>query len=108
MTRRTVLAALLIVAALASGAAAQEVRLLNGFNSADEMNRFGWSSSVKAELTVEHKTEGTHAVQVTFPGELVKYGGFGIKAPAMMIDWDRWDLLTFDVFNPTKDLHTVV
>ena len=106
MRGRTCCLTVLLTLAAALPVAAQDVRMLNGFNTAEELERFQWGRPAK-ELSREHVTEGTHAIKMTFPGN-VPYGGFGIRDPKLMADWHRWDLLTFDVFNPSKEIRGIV
>ena len=107
---RTVRAAACLLAALLAAAgtlAAQEARILNGFNSDPELKTFRWSELVKTEVVREHATEGGAAVKVTFPAD-VKYRGFGFKDKALLGGWEKFDLLSFDVFNPGAQIVTVV
>jgi hypothetical protein len=95
-----------VVILLCVPAFAQEVRLLNGFNTEEDLKLFTWSTAVKVELVREHATEGQGAAKVTFPGD-IEYAGFAIPQ-ALLAGWDRFDRLTLDIFNPGDEVVSVV
>jgi hypothetical protein len=106
MPRPTTSIAFLLAAAFSLPAFAQDVRLINGFNADGDLALFSWSQGVRTELVREHVAEGACAVQVTFPGGS-EYAGFGIKDPKLMAGWENFDLVTFDVFNPSGEVVTL-
>ena len=90
----------LLVHGLALAGLAQDTKIINGFNSEDEIKSWKWSNTT-AELSVEHVTEGTHSVKVTFDGGKSDYPGFKFDKPEMLVGWDKYDILAVDVFNPS-------
>ena len=89
----------LLALAVAAGAAAQDARLINGFHNESDIKGWDWSNST-AELSAEHATEGDRCVKITIDGSKSDYPGFSFKNAAALAGWDKYDLLSVDVFNP--------
>ncbi|MGD0091656.1 MAG: hypothetical protein ABSE73_17200 [Planctomycetota bacterium] len=112
MEKQKASAAYLLLALGACGAAllgsgplpagdAPEMKILNGFNSVEEAQKFKMGADIKVELVTEHVTEGEKAAKLTFPGGK-EYAGFGIRGE-LLARWGDYDYLVFDVFNPNEE-----
>ncbi len=106
MSQRMALLAAGVLFLLAAPVLASDLQMLNGFNTVDDLERFNWGKAVSAELSREHVTEGQHSARVSFPGDLT-YAGFGMPKE-LLVGWGRFDLLTFDIFNPSDEVASIV
>jgi len=105
MKRKNLFAIVVMLAVpfLASAADVKQLVLFD-FEKADELKCFQVDgpnkANIKAELSKDNKTTGNTCLKVSYPDD----GWTDIQFTKFNGDWSAYNMLKFDIFNPTKNM----
>lgn len=76
-------------------------KLVCGFNSKKDLNLFIWKDMPGEISRGKQVTEGKKCVKAVFSGRTTGWPGFELTNKKMLSNWEKFDFLCIDVFNPS-------